>query len=366
MDQEHKYRQETAVLTALMGALQDLPHVRAALVRSEHPLNGIAKSDAKIDVAIAGKPVTLLVELKQTVYPRDIRQILWRLRQARDVFANDREPTAVPLVAAESVSTGARDLLRIENVGFFDMGGSLFVPAPGAYLYVDRPAPAAQKKNIRSLFTNKRSQVLHALLVHRRAWIGAIELSTKAEVSPGTASETLTALERMEWVSSRGQGPNKERQLSNPSALLDEWRSHVLASRRSLARRRFYVSGNDSTTLAHRLADLCADARVEYVLTQDIAAQLYAPFLSSVSRVACRMMPGATADEIMDQLKARPVSEGANLDVIETTSRSEFLFKEEKAQLSLASPVQTYLDLLRSEGRSRDMAEHLRHEVLKI
>lgn len=366
MDLVSEHRQGEALLTALMAALQDLPHVRAALVRSEHPLDGIAKSDAKIDVAIAGKPVTLLVDLKKAVYPRDIQQILWRLGQARSAIADAQDRSVVLLIAAESVSTGARDLLRVENVGFFDMGGSLFVPAPGAYLYVDRPAPPAQKKNVRSLFTSKRSQVLHALLIHRREWIGAIELSLEAEVSPGTASETLAALERLEWVSSRGRGPSKERQLTNPSALLDEWRSHILASRHTLARRRYYVPGNDSTTLAHRLADLCADARVEYVLTQDIAAQLYAPFLSSISRVACRMVPGAATNEIMDRLKARSVSEGANLDVIETTSRGEFLFKKQRAQLSLASPVQTYLDLLRNEGRSRDMAEHLRHEVLDI
>ncbi|MER9132581.1 MULTISPECIES: hypothetical protein [unclassified Mesorhizobium] len=49
-----------------------------------------------------------------------------------------------------------------------------------------------------------------------------------------------------------------------------------------------------------------------------------------------------------------------------TKSHSEFLFKEQKDALWLASPVQVYLDLLRGDGRSRDMAEHLRKEILGI
>ena len=219
---------------------------------------------------------------------------------------------------------------------------------------------------MRSLFTGKRSQVLHALLTRWRDWVGVNALANLAGVSAGTASETLTALERMDWVSSRGRGPSKERRLSNPAGLLDEWRTQILTTRRPLSRRRYYVPGGDSMALAQRLAELCDRHHVEYVLTQDFAAQQYAPFLSSLSRVACRMVPGMGAGEVMTQLDARVVTEGANLDVIETTSFGEFLFKTQKGPLWLASPVQTYLDLLRGEGRSRDMAEHLRKEILGI
>jgi hypothetical protein len=78
------------------------------------------------------------------------------------------------------------------------------------------------------------------------------------------------------------------------------------------------------------------------------------------------MAPGKPTDEIMANLDARVVSEGANLDIIETKSHGELLFRELRDELWLASPVQVYLDLLRGDGRSRDMAEHLRQEVLDI
>jgi hypothetical protein len=367
MQTKSEYERERATLDALVRALQELPHAHTSLVSVQHPLGPSAHElDAEVSLSIADRDVVLLIELKKTVYPRDIRQILWQLSHARNEYAHSRKQNVVPLVAAESISVGAREVLRAENVGFFDTGGSLFVPAKGAYLYVDRPVPKTLEKSVRSLFTGKRSQVLHALLARRRDWVGVTELSHLAEVSPGTASETLTALERMEWVSSRGQGPSKERRLSDASGLLGEWRTQVQAARRPLTRRRYYVPGADSDTLAHRLAALCEAAGVDYVLTQDVAAQHYAPFLSSISRVACRIAPGKAAGDVLANLDARVVTEGANLDVIETASRSEFLFKEHRGQLWLASPVQVYLDLLRNEGRSRDMAEHLRKEVLGI
>jgi len=362
---QSEYDRGQQTLDALVSALQGIPDAQASMASVEQPIGPSGrKLDAAIDFAIAGQNVTLLIELKKSVYPRDTREIIWQLAHYVERYA-DRD-NVIPLVAAESISVGARELLKEEHIGFFDTGGSLFVPAKGAYLYIDRPVPRVLEKSVHALFTGKRSQVLHALLIRHQDWLGGVELAQLAEVSPATASETLTALERMGWISARGQGPSKERRLSDPSGLLDEWRTQTLASRRPLARRRYFVPGGESAVLAHRLAELCDAAKVDYALTQEAAAQIYAPFLSSLSRVACRLAPGKRADEIMMRLGARPVSEGANLDVIETKSRGEFLFRERKESIWLASPVQVYLDLLRSDGRARDMAEHLRKENLGI
>ena len=61
-------------------------------------------------------------------------------------------------------------------------------------------------------------------------------------------------------------------------------------------------------------------------------------------------------------LGARLVTEGANLAVIETKSTGDLLFRERMDGLWLASPIQIYLDLLRGEGRAKEMAEHFRKE----
>jgi hypothetical protein len=56
------------------------------------------------------------------------------------------------------------------------------------------------------------------------------------------------------------------------------------------------------------------------------------------------------------------VSEGANLAIIDVESPGELLFWNKMDGVNLASPVQVYLDLMHGEGRSMEMAEHLRKE----
>ena len=81
-----------------------------------------------------------------------------------------------------------------------------------------------------------------------------------------------------------------------------------------------------------------------------------------MSQVRLRLLPGQATDAAMSDLGARLVTEGANLAVIETKSAGELLFRERLEGLWLASPIQIYLDLLRGEGRSKEMAEHFRKE----
>ena len=67
---------------------------------------------------------------------------------------------------------------------------------------------------------------------------------------------------------------------------------------------------------------------------------------------------------VLGALDARFVDQGANLAVIKVKSFGELLFRELVNETWLASPVQVYLDLMRGEGRAREMAKHLRQERL--
>ena len=354
---------ENDLIDKFLETLRDLPQVHAQpLLLERRTLVGNHQLDAEIHLDAAGKDLTLLIEVKKTVYPRDVRQILWQLSQFGALERISGQPdSGVPLLAAESISPGAKELLRKENVGYFDTGGSLFIPAPGAFFYIDRPVPKTLEKSVRSLFKGKRSQVLHALLIHHGEWFGVKTLAELAKVSPATASETLTSLERFDWLTSRGQGPKKERCLSQPGMLLDEWSRQVPSSRQR-TERRYYVPSMDPEELMERLTWLSDTHDTECMITQEAAAQRYAPFLTKTQRIACRLMPGRAAEEILRELDARIVSEGANLNVIETPSQGEFLFKERIEVVWLASPIQVYLDLMRGEGRAMEMAEHLRRE----
>ncbi len=352
---------ERELIARLVDALRELPEVEADLAQEPAAQHSDRGYDAQVDLRVAGKPFVLLLEAKKVVFPRDVRQVIWQLRAASHGRPTGQRENPLPLLVAESISPGAKELLRSERVGYYDSGGSLYLPAPGAYLYIDKPPPKALAKSVRTLFTGRRAQVLHALLVRHQKWFGVTELAQQATVSPATASQVLTELERFDWLVVRGQGPGKERHLREPAALLDAW-AKQLATIRPSPVRRYYVPGTKADTLATRIGQVFDAHEVQYAISHEAAAQRYAPFISHVSQVRVRVLIGANADAAIGDLDARVVNEGANLGVIEAKSSGELLFREQIDDLWLASPIQIYLDLLRGEGRSKEMAEHFRKE----
>lgn len=353
---------EHQLIERFIEALKELPEVTAGLGHwGPVGPRGDPAYDAQIDLHAAGKSFVLLAEAKKTVFPRDVRQVIWQLRAAGQGKPAGEEAALLPVLVAESLSPGAKELLRSEGVGYYDIGGSLYLPAPGAYIYIDKPPPKTLKNSVRTLFAGRRAQVLHTLLMQHSHWFGVTALAQQAMVSPATVSQVLTELERFDWLEVRGQGPGKERHLREPSALLDAWITQ-LASLRAPSLRRYYVPGARGDAVAARLAQVLDAHGVEYAVSHEAAAQRYAPFLSHIAQVRVRMLIGANAEAAIGDLDARVVDEGSNLGIIEAKSPGELLFRERVDGLWLASPIQIYLDLSRGEGRSKEMAEHFRRE----
>lgn len=353
---------ERQLITQFLDALRELPEVHADLDHLELIGSTVDRAhDAQIDLQVAGKSFILLVEAKKAVYPRDVRQVIWQFREASHARPRGHGKEPLSLLIAESISPGAKELLRDEHVGYYDSGGSMYLPAAGAYFYIDKPPPKTLAKSVRSLFSGRRAQVLHAVLIQHQEWFGVKELAQRAMVSPATASQVLTELERFDWLVSRGQGPSKERHLREPAALLDAWVKQ-LVSIRPPNLRRYYVPATKADTLLERVGEVFDGHDAGYAISHEAAAQRYSPFLSSVSQVRARLLIGSNADAAIADLGARVVNEGANLAIIEAKSTGDLLFRERVDGIWLASPVQVYLDLLRGEGRSKEMAEHLRKE----
>ena len=359
----HAQASERVLIDQFLAALRSLPEVRAELDRSgsgDRPIE--SEHDAQLALDVAGKSIHALVELRKAVYPRDVRQVVWRIRElAHRRPAGEGDDEALAVLVAESISPGAKELLRAERVGYYDSGGSLYIPARGAFLYVDKPPPKSLSRSMRSLFTGRRAQVLHRLLVRPQDWFGVKDLAEQTMVSPATASQVLSEMERFDWLESRGQGPGKQRHLREPAALLDAWVKQ-LSSIRPQTLRRYFVPSMKADNLLKCVGQVFESHGVEYAVSFEAAAQCYAPFLSSISQVRCRLLAGSATDTAIAEVGARVVSEGANLAIIEAKSSGDLLFRERVGGVWLASPIQVYLDLLRGEGRAKEMAEHLRRE----
>ena len=169
---------ERRLVEQFLEVLRALPRVSAELEPSQRDGGRLERLlDAQVVLTVAGKPVTLLIEVKKALYPRDVRQILWRFKElSRGLPKAPHAPEVLFVVLADSISPGAQELLRDEWVGYYDSGGSLFLPAHGIYLYIDKPMARVLSKSLRSLFSRRRAQVVHALLTRPRNWFGVIPL----------------------------------------------------------------------------------------------------------------------------------------------------------------------------------------------
>lgn len=73
-------------------------------------------------------------------------------------------------------------------------------------------------------------------------------------------------------------------------------------------------------------------------------------------------LPERPPSLITGELNAREVAEGSNFGLIESESVRDMLFEQEIRGIRVESPILAYLDLLGGEGRSKELAEHLRNE----
>lgn len=312
--------------------------------------------DGRIAVAVAGRDLCLALRIRKAVYPRDVRQDLEHLRSL-----SDEEGDRIAVLAAESISPGAKELLQKERVAYWDSGGSLFLMASGLYLLIDRPAPKALKRAMRTLFSGRRAQAILAILCLHEQWVRVAEVARLSGVSRPTVSQVMTELERQGFLDTRGAGPGKERRVTSPGELLDAWVAELPTLRKAQPRR-FFVPGPNAGQLAERIGAELEARGVTYGLTGQAAAQRHAPFLSSSPVVALLVLQSPEFDEAVAALGGIEVDEGANLEVHATRSPDAFNFRQRADASWLLHPIQVYLALLRGGGRSQELAAHLRQE----
>ena len=360
------HHREQEIVASLEMTLANLPNVAVKQRRQKvHTRKAVPKADAIFDVELNGKSTILLIEVKNSVYPRDARETLWQLRKLQAALQEAEGVTGtLPVIASKTLSAGARDFLRSENAGYYEDGGSLYLSSPDLYIFLDRPPSKHAARDQRSLFSGRRSQVLLALLQRPTEWHGVKKLAETALASTATVSQVLVELEKREWVGTRGSGPHKERKLLEPRSLLDAWMKHV-ADLPKQQGRRFFVPALKSEELLQRVHTLCEARNIDYEISGEWAAQIYTPFLSSISQVRCRVHPDGSA-ALLAVLNAREVSEGSNLVLLESRSTGDFLFRVQQRGVWLANPIIVYLDLLQSSGRAKEMAEHLRRERIRF
>lgn len=171
---------------------------------------------------VNGQHHLLVCEYKANGQPRFARSATLELRE----YLARRAPEATPVLIAPYLSPAVRQLCEEKDVGYLDLEGNARIAFGGVFIERQAAArPAAERRELKSLFSPKSAQVLRAILREPgRAWRVAA-LSEVAGVSLGHVSNVRTGLLNREWARTSDDGLV----LSQPDAVLDAWRDSYTA-----------------------------------------------------------------------------------------------------------------------------------------
>ena len=322
----------------------------------EHEPEGDGRgADLVAHVEAQGRSHALVCEVKSSGQPRHVRMGLLELRD----YLGRHAPDATPVLIAPYLSPQAQALCREQGAGFLDLEGNTRLQFGS--VFIERQVagrPAADRRQLKSLFTPKSAQVQRVLLRNPgRPW-RVTELADAAHVSLGHVSNVRAGLIDREWAKVADGGLV----LSAPDALLDGWRdAYEPPAGKRLG---FYTTLHGSALDDVARQTLGAPGTAGHAAFASFsAAQWLAPYGRTGAQYFYADEIGA--ERLQTELKLSAATKGEN--VVVTVLKDPGLLRDtvEPAPGAICtSLVQTYLDLCAAGERGREAAEHLRREKL--
>jgi hypothetical protein len=313
----------------------------------------VVPPDLIVDIRIQERPVTLICEVKDPGYPRQIRQAISQLHG----YIAVRQLNAIPMVAASWLSPESRQLCVDGRVNYLDLAGNCRLLFDGVHIERETSErPKAAARTFRSIFSPKSAQILRVLLRDpARPW-KVSELAAAADVSLGQVSNVRSALIEREWATADNAGLH----LTNPAALLDAWRQNYEPLRGERTSWYTILHGRE---LEQALRNILAHGQGQAMLASLSAANWLVPFVRGGNTYL--YADNAATPGLIDALKLKPVSTGANVQIIIPDDPTIFSEKIDAGDgVAVAPPVLTYLDLSLMDDRAREAADHLRERLL--
>ena len=180
-------------------------------------------------------------------------------------------------------------------------------------------------------------------------------LAYEADVSRGQFANVKSLLEDREWLGSSESGLL----LKDPDSLLTEWSQN--SNNRKNVPRNYYTLKTISEIEAD-LAEACDRERIKYALTGFSGAALYAP---SVRYQRAMAYVSRDVERIAKNLSLKEVTSGANVTLLTPYDEGVLYAARSIEGITIASPVQVYIDLLGMKGRGEEAANAILDEVIR-
>ncbi|RDS79638.1 hypothetical protein DWU98_16340 [Dyella monticola] len=360
---------QNELANAVIGALVSATEGRVDVRHEDFLLSPGRRLDLFLRLKVDGQHVDFAIELVRDAYPRDVASAIAHVQS----FApKDRVPV-IHMVAANTLSKGARDLLRENGIGYFDLQGNLYIrwrrwliDVRTQNVKTSSRKSAASKAGL-DLFTDARACVVHAILHatrhHANPWLGVQEIAQMAGTSDFTCSKVLQELEKREWCEAEGTGPARRRRLVQPNALLDAWCEAWPPNKEKRTHWYCFVPPK-AGALQQKLRSLVASIpdMITWAYSGAAPANMITPLLTAVTDAEIIIPPGQT-DLVAGALGVDAATKGYNLTIVERDSAS-LLFREAHGDGTWsASPYILYLDLMHGPGRNKELAANLRQQL---
>ena len=334
---------------ALKHCLQQVPNAQIS-VSVEPTLDGANRPDLVAYFVRGVHKSTLFAEAERTGEPLYAFRAFSRLEQYCQTT-----PGAFGVFIAPYISPETAKFCRAQNVSYLDFAGNCHFAFDDVYIHVEgKPNPAAHSRTLRSLYQPKAERVLRVLLTQPSKPWRLQALAEEAGVSLGQVFKVKELLLEKMWMEETDQGIL----LTKPRELLAAWAEH-------------YRFSKHQATLLHTLTDLaafeqgfshaCFGLGILCAFTALAAAARYAPYTMYQRTIA--YVDGDTAN-LRELFDLAPVETGANVVLLTPYDDGVFYGVQQRQEISLASPLQTYLDLQSTGGRGREAADVLLQKVI--
>jgi hypothetical protein len=304
-------------------------------------------------------------------YPADVD---WALRQLADLKL---PKDLVPVIAARTLSSGSIERLDKAGLSWVDETGRTRIAAPPGLLLVRDvgTAPPARTPDLR--WSPSLGAVAEFLLMvtaddprgrsasgsHATLAPAHQKIAETTQVSAPQVSKVLGRFDEQGWTTKRGteRGPGASRVIVDPAGLLGSWAAwHV--TRLTSPIRAHAVFQDPRQFATDKLAPALSPGT--WCVTGWLAADLLAPFTTSVPTITCYVNPNVIDTGLpaaFAHAGLRPVESGSRVD-FRPAEPHLLVMAEPNATLHLpiASPVRVYADLLALGARGEDAANHLR------
>jgi len=255
------------------------------------------------------------------------------------------------IFAAPYVSESSREICREAGVGYLDLQGNCLIAFDHVYIERFGFEKESEKRELRSVFSDKASRIVRRLLTHPHHKWHVQELSKETGVSTGMVSQVKNKLLDSEYAERAGD----MFALSRPVDLLKRWGEAYRFDKNEQSE---YYSTRPLGELDRAIAEVCQRRGFAYAFTLFAGAKAIG---SQFVRVANRSHTYVIGEQekLAEEIGLKKVESGGNVVLIKPFDDDLLFDKRLVENAWIVSDLQLYLDFCSQKGRAQETADFL-------